>query len=737
MGLRMKNIWTGLRAVAVASWMAGAALSASAQVAIELNFVDARIDAVASSVGAMVGKNVVVDPKIKGVMTLVSDSPVSPAVALAQLQAALRMHGYAMVDSGTVLKVVPEAEAKSHAAKVNAPAVGAEVQTRVFKLQHENATQVLNVVKPLVSPNNVVNVNPGSNALVVTDYADNIARIGKLLASLDQPSTTDLEIIPLEHAIASEMVPLLQQLVNSGTPSTGVNRNLSEPALDSTLMADSRSNSLIVRAANPAKLQQIRSLAARLDQPAIQNETSAGNIHVVYLKHADAVSLAETLRAAIRTLEQTAPAANQQATGQASNTTGSHAGVGNQRAGMALNNSDNSGGLGNQSALALGQMQMPSVGGLVQADPNTNSLIITAPAPLYRQLRTVIDKLDSRRAQVLVESLIVEVNDDKLAEFGVQWQAAVGKSGGTLGAIGTNSSLNGANLLNITAAIASGDAAAQAGALGSLGQGMNLAIAPKAFGQYYLGALVNFLQNDQSVNILSKPNLLTLDNQEARIIIGENVPFVTGSYANTGGNSGAVNPFTTVERKDVGVMLRIRPTINENGTIRLTVNQESSAVKESTRADPNGLTTTKRSIESTIVVDDGSMVMLGGLMEDQYATAQEKVPVLGDIPVVGNLFRSENRVGSKTNMMVFLRPIVLRDGQSAGDFANERYNAIRGIQESVQPSPSLMLRNVSQSPILPSLDGLNDSPAVAAPVQPQSTVQPQHHTLHEPLYAPQ
>lgn len=726
-----------MRAVAVASWVAGAALSASAQVAIELNFVDARIDAVASSVGAMVGKNVVVDPKIKGVMTLVSDSPVSPAVALAQLQAALRMHGYAMVDSGAVLKVVPEAEAKSHASKVNAPAVGAEVQTRVFKLQHENATQVLNVVKPLVSPNNVVNVNPGSNALVVTDYADNIARIGKLLASLDQPSTADLEIIPLEHAIASEMVPLLQQLVNSGTASTGANRSLSEPALDSTLMADSRSNSLIVRAANPAKLQQIRSLAARLDQPAIQNETSAGNIHVVYLKHADAVSLAETLRAAIRTLEQTAPAANQQAAAQATNTAGNHAGVGNQRVGMALNSSDNSGGLGNQSALALGQMQMPSVGGLVQADPNTNSLIITAPAPLYRQLRTVIDKLDSRRAQVLVESLIVEVNDDKLAEFGVQWQAAVGKNGGTLGAIGTNSSLNGANLLNITAAIASGDAAAQAGALGSLGQGMNLAIAPKAFGQYYLGALVNFLQNDKSINILSKPNLLTLDNQEARIIIGENVPFVTGSYANTGGNSGAVNPFTTVERKDVGVMLRIRPTINENGTIRLTVNQESSAVKESTRADPNGVTTTKRSIESTIVVDDGSMVMLGGLMEDQYGTAQDKVPVLGDIPVVGNLFRSENRVGSKTNMMVFLRPVVLRDGQSAGDFANERYNAIRGIQQSVQPSPSLMLSNVSQSPVLPSLDGLSDSPAVAAPVQPQPTEQPQRRTVYEPLYAPQ
>lgn len=738
MGLRMKKIFAGMRAAAVASCVAGAVFSASAQVAIELNFVDARIDAVASSVGAMVGKNVVVDPKIKGVMTLVSDSPVSPAVALAQLQAALRMHGYAMVDAGAVLKVVPEAEAKSHASKVNAPAVGAEVQTRVFKLQHENATQVLNVVKPLVSPNNVVNVNPGSNALVVTDYADNIARIGKLLASLDQPSTADLEIIPLEHAIASEMVPLLQQLVNSGNTPAGGNRSLSEPALDSTLMADSRSNSLIVRAANPAKLQQIRSLAARLDQPAIQNETSAGNIHVVYLKHADAVSLAETLRAAIRTLEQTAPAANPQGAAQTSNAAGTAAGASNQRVGMALNNSDSSsGGLGNQSALALGQMQMPSVGGLVQADPNTNSLIITAPAPLYRQLRTVIDKLDSRRAQVLVESLIVEVNDDKLAEFGVQWQAAVGNNGGTLGAIGTNSSLNGANLLNITAAIASGDAATQASALGSLGQGMNLAIAPKAFGQYYLGALVNFLQNDKTINILSKPNLLTLDNQEARIIIGENVPFVTGSYANTGGNSGAVNPFTTVERKDVGVMLRIRPTINENGTIRLTVNQESSAVKESTRADPNGLTTTKRSIESTIVVDDGSMVMLGGLMEDTYGTAQDKVPVLGDIPVVGNLFRSENRVGSKTNMMVFLRPVVLRDGQSADDFANERYSAIRGIQQSVQPRESWLLGNVNQAPVLPQLDGLKDSPSVAAPVQPQPTVQPQHRTVHEPLYAPQ
>ena len=692
-----KKLSTIMRKTAVVAAVV-ATFSVQAQAQVELNFTDARIDAVASSVGAMVGKNVIVDPKVKGTLTLVSDQPVTQAQALAQLREALRLHGVVLLESGNVLKVVPEADAKTHATSVNSAAATGEVTTRIFHLNHENAANVLAVVKPLVSSSNVVNINPGNNTLVVTDYAENIARIGRLIANLDKPSTSDLEILPLEHAMASEMVALLQRLMDADVGATAQVPG----GLRSTFLADNRSNALIVRAANREKLAQIRSLVARLDQPALQSATSAGNIHVVYLKHADALVMAETLRAAIQTLEQTAPGQElgkgQTSGGATGGRTAPATAVNTNTSNLSGNTSD--GGLTNAAPISLGQTQMPSTGGLVQADPNTNSLIITAPAPLFRQLRAVIDKLDERRAQVLVESMIVEVADNKLAEFGVQWQAAMGKDGGTLGAIGTNSNVTGSNILNVMAGLASGKQELMAQALGSLGGGMNFAVAPKILGQYYLGALANFLQRDGSTNILSKPNIMTLDNQEARIIIGNNVPFVTGSYATTG-SGGAVNPFTTVERKDVGLMLRIKPTINENGTVKLVVSQEASSIDGSTLNNVNGPSTNKRSVESTVLVDDGAMVMLGGLMQDGYNHAQDKVPLLGDIPVVGNLFKSEKRTREKTNLMIFLRPTVMRDAEASSQVANQRYQEISALQQQSQPPASLLLRNVQEAPLLP------------------------------------
>ncbi|QXW20341.1 type II secretion system secretin GspD (plasmid) [Comamonas aquatica] len=718
----MKTVNNSLRAIALASTLLCASF-VHAQAQVELNFNEARIDAVATAVGTMVGKNVVVDPKVKGNLTLVSDTPVAPAQALSQFQAALRLHGFAMVDAGNIYKVVPEAEAKTHATRVNGPLGGGDVQTKVFTLNHENAAHMLNVVKPLVSPNNVVNIIPGSNSLVVTDYSDNLARIARLVASLDKTNEVSLEIIPLEHAIASEIVPLLQHLMTSGPELTPASREQVAAALQSSLIADNRSNSLIIRAANSAKLEQLRSLVARLDQPAVQKDASAGNLHVVHLKHADAVSLAETLRAAIKTIEMSAPVvvggANMNApTASAAPMPSPLPTNGVGAAAMQTSANAAGGSMASSAPIALGQTLMPSVGGQVQADPNTNSLIITASAPMYRQLRAVIDKLDSRRAQVLVESMIVEVSDDKLAEFGVQWQAGLGNKGSTMGAIGTNSSLNGGNILNIAAGIASGDKASMAGALSSLSGGLNLAVAPKILGQYYLGALANFLQKDGSTNIMSKPNVLTLDNQEARIVVGSNVPFVTGSYATTGGNS-TVNPFTTVERKDVGLTLRIKPTINENGTVKLSVSQEASSVDPSSLKDPNGPRTSIRSVDSTVLVDDGSIVMLGGLMQDQYSNNVDKVPVLGDIPVVGNLFKSENRTRNKTNLMIFLRPVVMRDAASTQSFAMDRYQEIRSMQANTQPAPSIVMGNVQGAPMV--IDYQNGAvqavPAVdAAPV---------------------
>ncbi|MCL4770748.1 MAG: type II secretion system protein GspD, partial [Burkholderiaceae bacterium] len=364
--------------------------------------------------------------------------------------------------------------------------------------------------------------------------------------------------------------------------------------------------------------------------------------------------------------------------------------------------STNSGlGAGASSSNASASNQ-PSTGGQIQADPTTNSLIITAPEPQYRQLRAVIDKLDGRRAQVLVESLIVEVTANKLAEFGIQWQSLLGSKGdGMVGAIGTNSGIAGGNIIGIAAGIAQGGATATT-AMGTLGNGLNLALAPRINGQYYLGALANFLQNSGDANVLSTPNLLTIDNEEARIVIGNNVPFVTGSYANSTG-SGAVNPFTTVERRDVGLMLRVQPQINENGTIKLIVYQEISKIDPSTTANPNGLTTSKRSIESTVLVEDGGIIVIGGLLEDNYSLNQDKVPMLGDIPIVGNIFRSEKRTRNKTNLMIFLRPIVLRDSKSADLMTIDRYDEIRSLQTKKQPPAIPIPDSINSAPVLPPL----------------------------------
>ena len=406
--------------------------------------------------------------------------------------------------------------------------------------------------------------------------------------------------------------------------------------------------------------------------------------------------------------------------------------------GGSSNNSSNSlGGLGSSSGMGSGSgmgsanSNQPSTGGLIQADPTTNSLIITAPEPLFRQLRAVIDKLDGRRAQVLVESLIVEVSASKLAEFGIQWQGVLGKQGdGTVGVIGTNSTQGGgANILTATAALASGNLTGliPSGTSG-LSNGLNLALAPRINGQYYLGALANFLQNSGDANVLSTPNLMTLDNEEARIVIGDNVPFPTGSYANTGG-SNTVNPFTTVERKDVGLMLKVRPQISENGTVKMAIYQEVSKVNASTLASVNGPTTSKRSIESNVVVDDGSIIVLGGLLEDSYSQGEDKVPVMGDLPVVGGLFRSEKRQRNKTNLMVFLRPVVVRDAATSDALMVDRYDAIRGLQQVTQPASSLPLRSVSGAPVLPELPQRTDpatrvQPAVAPPTPMQDLTAP-------------
>jgi general secretion pathway protein D len=717
---------------------------------VTLNFANADIEAVARTMATITGRNVVVDPRVKGQLNLITERPVPPAAAFQQFLAALRLQGFTVVEAAGLYKVVPEADAKLQGGNVGVSmggaqpgAHGGQIVTQIFKLNFENAANLVPVLRPLISPNNTINVNPGNNSLVITDYGDNLQRMARIIAAMDVSNATDVEIIPLQHAVAGDLVPLLTRLIDGGSAAAGgalptpggINAGQSDNAFKTALLAEPRSNAIVVRAANPARVAQVRALVAKLDQaPAPGSSAATGNIHVVYLKNADAVKLATTLRAAMGAMgggNNGNAAGGSGSTGSTLSTglsgTGGSTGQGlsgglSGTGGMGLGNSS-AGGLGSGTSTGnTSNANQPSTGGFIQADPSTNSLIITAPDPLYRQLRAVIDKLDGRRAQVLVESLIVEVSSKKLAEFGVQWQSVMGSANnGMVGAIGNNSSIGGANILSLAAGIAQGGTAA-ATAVGKLGSGMNIALAPRINGQYYLGALANFLQNSGEANVLSTPNLLTLDNEEAKILIGNNVPFVSGSYANSTTSGGTVNPFNTIERRDVGLMLKVRPQINENGTVKLAIYQEASKIDESSRADANGLTTSKRSIESNVLVEDGGIIVLGGLLEDSYSLSADKVPVMGDIPVLGNLFRSENRKREKTNLMVFLRPVVVRDAATSDALMLDRYEAIRAIQQKTQPEPSTLLRSVSEAPVLPALPS----------ARPESAMHPQPLTSTPP-----
>ena len=662
---------------------------------ITLNFANADIESVARTMATITGRNVVVDPRVKGTMNLSTERPVTPAAAYSQFLATLRLQGYTVVESSGLDKIVPEADAKLQAGPVtlgeNNVAVGNQIVTQIFKLNYENASNLVPVLRPLISPNHTINLNPGNNSLVITDYADNLRRIGRIIAAMDVSNASDVEIIPLKYAIASDLVPLLTKLVESGSTSGAAPApGQTDSSYKTTMLAEPRSNAVILRAANPARVSLVRSLIAKLDQPTVNNSNGdAGNIYVVYLKNADATKLATTLRAAMSGEARGSSSSSAGSSGSSSSTSGMSAS--SLSSGSSSSGSTSTGSTASNGALSGTTSNQPSTGGQIQADPSTNALIITAPEPQYRQLRAVIDKLDGRRAQVLVESLIVEVSSDKSAEFGIQWQGVLGKVG-----LGTNFGSGSSNLATLATSIATGSTST------ALSNGLNLGVATKIGGTYVLGALARLMDETGTGNVLSTPNLLTVDNEEAKIIIGQNVPFVTGTYTTTT-SSATTSPFQTIERKDVGLTLRVRPQINENGTVKMAIYQEVSSVDASTKSNTNGPTTNKRSIESNVLVDDGSIIVLGGLLQDDYSGSIEKVPGLGDLPLLGNLFRSETRSRKKTNLMVFLRPIVVRDTGTSDTLASDRYDMMRGQQQAVNPAAHPILSAVPSANELPDL----------------------------------
>jgi general secretion pathway protein D len=675
---------------------------------VTMNFVNQDIEAVTRAIGAMMNRQMVVDPRVKGAITVYSETPLTVNEAYLNYLSALRGLGFTVVENAGLLKVVPEADAKLQAGTVsigNSGRRGDQILTQIFRLNHENPNNLVAVLRPLISPNNTINANPGNNSLIITDYADNLARIGKIVAALDQPAAGDVEILPLKAGVAADLAPLVQRLVD-GSGGGPVQPGVPAAAGGSlSVIADSRSNSLIIRSSNAAKLAQVRSIVDKLDRPNASGGP-AGNIWVVHLKNADATKMAQVLRAAFTTT----------GSGGGGGGGGISATQPQQQQQQQLQQQGSAAGASPQATAPIQASAGPSTGGFIQADPSTNSLIITAAEPLYKQVRSMIDQLDTRRAQVYIESLIVEVGGDNAAEFGIQWQGLSGQKGdkNIVGA-GTNFG-TGSNILTLSQATSGGVDGVRGLDIAGLG-GLNIGVLRDFGGFYGVAAIARLLQTQTNTNIMSTPNLITVDNEEAKIVVGRNVPFVTGQFTSTG--TGTTNPFQTIERKDVGVTLRIKPQIGEGGTVRMQIFQESSdVVTQATGTGNTGPTTSKRSIESNVIVDDGAILVLGGLIEDRFEDTSSKVPLLGDIPFVGALFRSESRTKKRTNLLVFLRPIVMRSAEDASKLTLDRYDLIRGQQQGVQPKSHLFL-GAGEAPLLPAqqrpLEGAASAPPPLAP----------------------
>ena len=660
-----------LAAVAVLLALAiGAARAADD--AVTLNFVNADIDAVVRAVAEITGKSFIVDPKVKGTVNIVSTRPVARALVYPTLLSALRLQGFTAVEAGGVVKIVPEADAKLQGGSVMHGAVeggGDRLVTQVLPLKYESAAQLVNVLRPLITPNNTIAAFPNGNALVITDYADNLKRINRIVAALDQPPQGEPVLIPVRHASAVDLVAMLNRIV--GEPQAGAG-GAADAQQRIAMVADGRSNSILVRSDNPGRVARVRQLIEQLDTPG----RAGGNIYIIYLRNAEAARVAQTLRALL--------------TGGGGDTGGAPAGgltpvAASGVAQAAANLLGNAAPAGGTTPAAQTAAPGFSAGGAtIQADVASNALVIAAPEPVYNNLRAVIEKLDVRRAQVYVEALIVEVAADRAAELGVQWQVLGGiNKDSPQGFGGTNFGARGSGNNIIDGSLS----------LGSLGQGLNLGVVNGTVTIPGLGLITNLamliraLETDSAANILSTPTLLTLDNEEAKIVVGQNVPFITGQYTTGIGGATGPTPFQTIERRDVGLTLRVRPQITEGGSLRLVVYQEVSRV-DSTN-NPAGIITNKRSLESSVLVEDGQIIVLGGLIQDALTDGTDKVPMIGDVPGLGALFRYDQRKRVKTNLMIFLKPTVVRAPAGAGAYTNERYDFLAGEQERQRPGERL------------------------------------------------
>jgi general secretion pathway protein D len=645
--------------VSVPDPQAMAALSAPAPVTAPsgqhtLNLKAADIGVLIETVSQITGKSFIVDPRVEGRVTVISTTPQSAAEIYETFLSVLRVHGYAAVAAGEMIKIVPDAIAMQDGSVGNGGGGPDALVTRVVDLRFVSASDMAQLLRPLAPQQATLSPHASSNSLLITDRAGNVERLISLIRRIDTSSDAEVEVIPLRHAAAAEVARTLSTLEAAPGAAPGGNAKL---------VADDRTNSILLSGDRAQRLR-LRSLVAHLDTPLDGGE----NTQVVYLRYARAADLVPILDSVAGTLTGAIPAAEGQ-TGSAKVAT-------------------------------------------IQAHEETNSLIVTSSPAVYRELAAVVRQLDVRRAQVLVEAVIVEVTDDLADEFGVQWQSTNYDGGpddeGFIG--GTNYPATGATGgPSIIGAIQN-----PLGALAGSG-GLNLGYVggritipdPDGSGEitvFQVGALVKALRGDGRANVLSNPSVVTLDHKEAEIKVVQEVPFLTGQYTNTstnGGQNQPTNPFQTVERKDVGIVLTVTPHVNEGDSVRLDLKQVVSQIATSNQVAVD-LITNKRELTTSVLVPDGGMLVLGGLIAEESNQNVQGVPGLSRIPLLGNLFKSRRSTNAKRNLMIFLRPMILRDAATEAAVSSEKYNFLRAEQLKMRENRELKFRD--EQPLLPELD---------------------------------
>jgi len=631
---------------------------------VRLNFKGADIQAVITSVADITGKNFIVDPRVKGKVTIISSRAMSDREIYQVFLSVLDVHGYTAVPAGKVIKILPDADAKHSgvpATDADKPGKGDESVTRVIEVEHVAAAQLVPILRPLVPPQGHLAAYPQSNVLIVSDRANNIDRILKIIKRIDQPTSGEIEIIRLEYAAASDLVRVLTTLQQQAGQQKG--QATDKP----TLVADERTNSILIGGDRSARLQ-MRAIISHLDTPA----EVEGDTHVVYLKYANAVDLVPVLT-----------------------------GVGDTAKTMAVKG----GAGGAKGAKAPAPAARRTSGGNqplfnIQADENSNALVITAPPSIYRSLEAVIRQLDIRRAQVLVEAVIAEISSQRTSELGIQWIFDGSEGDKPVGVINFGNN----PISSLAAAIAN-----NLGSIGDpFGPGMTVGVGKFNSDTFNFAAVIRALEGDGETNVLSTPSLVTMDNEEAEIFIGQEVSIPSGSFTVSG--STAQNPFTTFDRVPVGIRLKVKPQINEGNTVRLNIDQAVDNFSSGS-AGQGDIVTNQRTITTTVVVDDGKVLVLGGLIKDDLLENSQKVPLLGDIPLLGALFRSKTVQKIKTNLLIFLRPVILRDEARAMALTNSKYKYIRDLQIEERKEGVPLLSGES-TPMLQDMENYLELPPV-------------------------